>query len=474
MTTWRVPERHRSTAVLGLVGLLALTTHAIVPDGMPRAWLFVVIYAIGAGAIEHGVRRHRPSRRLPWRLLAGGIAAFGLSFLTWGAHGFVRPPSGTTAGLLYGATAGAGAVLLAACALTFLSARRPWRRTEGLIDAGIVVVAGILAVLMVSLALGTGSAGVVAVVLAPLFAAALAVGARLLRRLRRAGARVLVLTHLAGLVLVIVADQTWMHHPAGTSLRWVDLLYFAAVLGAAWTAQQPRMAALSHVDAPPATPLAPARPLVFGGALLLPPVLVTLSWLDPQSSLALPMGLGAAALTGLVLWRVGRLVREREHMHATIARTEQQLRALLEHSADVTAIIDGHGDFAYVSPAIERMLGHEPEVWVGRRASQMVLEADRHLARAHLRDVLAAPGRTGRFEVRIPDGRGAVQWVEATMTNRADDPHVAGVIVTLRETTERKHTELELGHLARHDPLTGLPNRTLLTERLQAAAGHGR
>lgn len=99
----------------------------------------------------------------------------------------------------------------------------------------------------------------------------------------------------------------------------------------------------------------------------------------------------------------------------------------------------------------------------------MVLQADHVQAREAFREISTEPGLTGRFVSRVTDAAGTMRWVEATRTNRFDNPDVAGLIVTLRETTDRKRAELELGHRARHDELTGLPNRVLFTERLTSA-----
>jgi diguanylate cyclase (GGDEF)-like protein len=47
-----------------------------------------------------------------------------------------------------------------------------------------------------------------------------------------------------------------------------------------------------------------------------------------------------------------------------------------------------------------------------------------------------------------------------------------GMVLILRDITERKQTEEKIIHMAQHDALTGLPNRTLLEERIQQAILH--
>ena len=58
---------------------------------------------------------------------------------------------------------------------------------------------------------------------------------------------------------------------------------------------------------------------------------------------------------------------------------------------------------------------------------------------------------------------------ESRVANLLDDPNVDGILINTRDVSERKRLEHELRNQALQDPLTGLANRTLLSDRLDRA-----
>jgi diguanylate cyclase (GGDEF)-like protein len=98
----------------------------------------------------------------------------------------------------------------------------------------------------------------------------------------------------------------------------------------------------------------------------------------------------------------------------------------------------------------------------------VVLTAER------LADTLHADDRMGKFEVRMQHHMGGYRWLELVAADRTDEEMVGGIVLNMRDVTDRKATEGELSRLALYDALTGLPNRTLLADRLRQALARAR
>ncbi|MDP9333368.1 MAG: EAL domain-containing protein, partial [Actinomycetota bacterium] len=73
------------------------------------------------------------------------------------------------------------------------------------------------------------------------------------------------------------------------------------------------------------------------------------------------------------------------------------------------------------------------------------------------------------IEVRMRDREGDWHWFENIEINCLDDPDVNGIVTTARDVTTRKAESAELLERSLRDPLTGIPNRLALMERLDVA-----
>ena len=95
----------------------------------------------------------------------------------------------------------------------------------------------------------------------------------------------------------------------------------------------------------------------------------------------------------------------------------------------------------------------------------------------HFETVVADPTREYSLELRGRHADGRWRWFELRTTNLLYEPAVQGVVTHVRDITERRSAEQALEYRALHDPLTGLPNRALVVDRLSqtfaSARRHG-
>ncbi len=116
---------------------------------------------------------------------------------------------------------------------------------------------------------------------------------------------------------------------------------------------------------------------------------------------------------------------------------------------------------------------HREEI-VGRNLAELVPESDHARMRAALARI-ATPGarpRITEWDVEHRDGR--VVHLEAVGNNMLHDDIVGGLVLTLRDVSERRAMEERLRHQAFHDGLTGLANRSLFEDRVGHALARSR
>jgi len=164
-------------------------------------------------------------------------------------------------------------------------------------------------------------------------------------------------------------------------------------------------------------------------------------------------------------------ITERRAALALVASSEARFEAMVEHGSDLISICDPMGRLLYASPAYRTVLGFEPADRIGEPLHDQVHPDDQaHVLQTGI-ELTDRPGGTATIEFRFAHADGSWRWVEATITNRIDDPAVGGFVTNTHDVTERVLAREHLAHQATHDPLTGLPNRTSLDERiLQASA----
>ncbi len=157
-----------------------------------------------------------------------------------------------------------------------------------------------------------------------------------------------------------------------------------------------------------------------------------------------------------------------ENLHKQ--RSEARFRSLVQHGSDIIMIVDAHGGIRYVSPAVGRLLGYEPDGLIGTNLGQRLIQPGNiDSLETFYEMMINAPGKIYNTEIAMQHNGGSWLHFELTGSNLLHDGNVQGLLITARDISERKIFEQQLQHQAFHDALTGLPNRALIMNRLQHA-----
>jgi diguanylate cyclase (GGDEF)-like protein/PAS domain S-box-containing protein len=147
---------------------------------------------------------------------------------------------------------------------------------------------------------------------------------------------------------------------------------------------------------------------------------------------------------------------------------------VIRSMGEAVAVTDLEFRFVTINPAFTRITGWRVEEIAGRSAA--ILNCARHPVEQYLelREVLNRDGHwRGELWQRRKTGEEFLSWVEISEICDANGKRTHFVSVT-SDITDRKRAEQELRYLANYDALTGLPNRTLLSERIAHAIARAR
>lgn len=150
---------------------------------------------------------------------------------------------------------------------------------------------------------------------------------------------------------------------------------------------------------------------------------------------------------------------------------EQQLRiaATAFETQEGILITDANGNIIRVNQAFQKITGYSEAEVLGK--NPRILSSGHHNA-AFYAAMWESIHSTGSWHGEILDRRknGEIypKWLSITAT-KAVDGTVTNYVGTQTDITERKAAEEKIKNLAFYDPLTGLPNRRMLMDRLQQA-----
>jgi diguanylate cyclase (GGDEF)-like protein/PAS domain S-box-containing protein len=152
----------------------------------------------------------------------------------------------------------------------------------------------------------------------------------------------------------------------------------------------------------------------------------------------------------------------------------RRLAAIVESSDDAIIGTNADGTITTWNPGAERVYGYTAKEAVGRSIMMIVPPAGLEDVTGILQRIRR--GESTRHHESTHEGKdGSRIDVSITVSPvRTASGEIVGASSIARDITDRKRTEEELAFLALHDRLTGLPNRTMFEQQLEAAIARAR
>jgi diguanylate cyclase (GGDEF)-like protein/PAS domain S-box-containing protein len=187
--------------------------------------------------------------------------------------------------------------------------------------------------------------------------------------------------------------------------------------------------------------------------------------------------LAVALTTGIILFGTLLTAVHDRKTYEQIAAQRDQLHAMAESSMDAIYLCESIRDAAgeivdfritYVNSNVEKVTSLPRSVLMGGSLREL-MPSVRILGHLERYKHVVSSGEPLAMEFSTSGAQGGMAWVRLQAVKLRD-----GLAVTASDISARKQQEEQILHLAHHDPLTGLLNRSLLSDRLNQSIERAR
>lgn len=217
-----------------------------------------------------------------------------------------------------------------------------------------------------------------------------------------------------------------------------------------------------------------------------------LSEVERQKKEYLLTGLAIAGLFGILIWflldrfafsplekEISRrhsaeidLLRVNDELETRVEERTSAIKKLsgaIQQTDDIVVISDPNGVAEYVNPAFEKVTGYSSEEVVGNKLDLIKSDLHEDGFYENLWETIAA-GNSFRDVFINRKKNGDIYYEEKTISPIKDEKgKIQNFVSTGKDISDQIEIQEKLHHMATHDALTNLPNRMMITDRLQHA-----
>jgi PAS domain S-box-containing protein len=129
---------------------------------------------------------------------------------------------------------------------------------------------------------------------------------------------------------------------------------------------------------------------------------------------------------------------------AALQHNESYFYSLVENSSDVILVVNDDGTLRYENPSIQSITGYRPEEREGGSIFDLIHPDDIPRVADGFSQLVQKQISIMILEICLRHKDGSWRFIEAVGRNLLDDPTVKGIMVNLRDVTERKQAEDDL------------------------------
>jgi len=159
-------------------------------------------------------------------------------------------------------------------------------------------------------------------------------------------------------------------------------------------------------------------------------------------------------------------IGQRVIIEEILSTSEKHFRSLIENSLDLIAIVNREYRLTYANPAVKVMLGYEAKEMVGSGIFDYVCPDDGDDVKKAFGEVISMAGEVRIMDFRMRHKDGTYRNIEALARNMLDLPAVGGIMITIKDVTEKRKVQQQIEYLSFYDRLTGLHNRAFFEEEI--------
>ena len=120
-----------------------------------------------------------------------------------------------------------------------------------------------------------------------------------------------------------------------------------------------------------------------------------------------------------------------------LRESEMRHRTLIENASDIIVVLNSKGVVSFISPACEKVLGKKEDDFIGKDWFQFAEESFRLKIKDEYCRSLSQKLVSFSFEGRFIDANGDSRVLDATAQNLLNDEAIEGVVLNVRDVTER-------------------------------------